>query len=366
MQLINKILPEANAKQFETQIAFVSQHDQSYVPTTVLKRAETLLASYMGSASARIVLNAIASTAANTQVDLSELALEAGQSFQFNHKILQSSITHLPLGISVIDSDLNLVAWNQLYEDLFDYPKDFLHVGMPILSVLQFNAQRGLFGNSQLDQNANEQAIQKRMHNMLIGQSYKAVRPQLHNKVVEISGNALPAGGYISCYSDITEYIAIQNELQNAKSELEKRVEKRTQELSAAKIEAEKANIGKTKFLAATSHDLMQPLNAASLFASMLQEKLKGFEQHNLASSLVNSLDNAESLLHMLIDITKLENKRIKPNIQRFKLNDLLSQLNEEFALYARRKNIALVYVPTSVWVETDRRLLSRILQNLL
>jgi len=202
------------------------------------------------------------------------------------------------------------------------------------------------------------------MQNMLTGKSYKAVRPQIQNKVVEISGNPLPAGGYITCYTDITEYIQIQNELENAKIDLEKRVEKRTHQLQLAKTEAEQANLGKTKFLAAISHDLMQPLSAASLFASMLDEKLKYTQESELTSNLANSLDNAEALLGMLIDITKLENNLIRPNLQNFAIDDLLSQQVSEFALQAQKKGIDLHYVKSSVWGNSDRRLLSRGVQN--
>jgi len=102
------------------------------------------------------------------------------------------------------------------------------------------------------------------------------------------------------------------------------------------------------------------------LFASMLREKLQGKREFELADNLLNSLDNAESLLNMLIEITKLENKRIKPNLQSFKLDDLLSQLVSEFSLLAKQKSIQLRYVKSSLWVITDRRLLSRLIQNLL
>ena len=385
VQLIDRVLPIDAATSFRQQVLFVSsdastqstvttngqnqaetltEHllsETDVAPANVVTRAEKLLAAHMGSASTRILLKTISNQSLDAGNDLSELAAQAGKNFQFNHKVLQASITHLPLGISVIDADFNLVAWNAIYEALFDYPKDYLQVGKPIIEILQYNAQRGLLGT----QNSQSE-IQKRMQNMLTGKSYKAVRPQLHNKVVEISGNPLPAGGYISCYSDITEYINIQNQLETAKLDLEQRVERRTHQLEVAKVEAEQANIGKTKFLAATSHDLMQPLNAASLFASMLHEKLQGKGEFELADNLVNSLDNAESLLNMLIDITKLENKRIKPNLQSFKLDDLLSQLVSEFSLLAQEKSIKLVYVKTNIWVNTDRRLLSRVIQNLL
>jgi Na+/proline symporter/signal transduction histidine kinase len=389
LTLTDQILPSPAAQRFREQVVFVGVKQNEIAPYTVLRKAENLLASHMGSASTRILLSTIALSESVSKQQMSELVKEAGKNFQFNYEVLQASITHLPLGVSVIDANMKMVAWNSIYERLFDYPQDYLRVGKPILDILHFNANRGLLGSTDNQQNI-QLEINKRMQSMLLGKSYKTVRQQLNNRVTEIAGNALPAGGYITCYTDITEYIHIQNQLETAKTSLEKRVEKRTQELRLAKNEAEKANIGKTKFLAATSHDLMQPLNAASLFASMLQDRIKrnlrvsSFgsahsealddsqtnlmlnNQAELADNLVNSLDNAESLLATLVDITKLENNLIKPNLQRFPLNDLLSSLVVEFSILASQKQLEIVYVKTSIWLNTDRRLLSRVIQNLL
>ena len=381
LKLSEQILPPAKAKEFRSSAKFVDEPD-AIAPIQLLKQGEKLLSSHMGSASTRILLSAIATREDNQRTrhqDLNELVEQAGKSFQFNNEVLQASITNLPLGVSVVDANLRLVAWNKLYELMFDYPTNFLHVGKPIIEILEFNAKRGLIGHSEMTQSpptampttsttsdSQQQEIQKRMQNMLNGKSYKAVRPQIQNKVIEISGNPLPAGGYITCYSDITEYIHIQNELESAKIDLEKRVKRRTHQLQLAKTEAEEANLGKTKFLAATSHDLMQPLSAASLFASMLDEKLRHSNASELTANLVNSLDNAEALLGMLVEITKLENKLIKPNMQSFALDDVLSQQVSEFAILAKQKNIKLHFVRSSIWIYSDRRLLSRIVQNLL
>lgn len=373
LKLTDQILPANTAKEFRDQVVFVGIEEDEIAPYTVLAKAENLLASHMGSASTRILFNAIAFTQSDEKNQLSGLVQEAGKNFQFNYEVLQASITHLPLGVSVIDANLKLVAWNHIYESIFDYPTGYLQVGKPIIDILQFNAKRGLLGNNYSDPDV-QQEIQKRMQSMLMGKSYKTIRPQLHDKVVEITGNALPAGGYITCYADITEYIHIQNQLETAKANLEKRVKQRTHELQLAKTDAEQANLGKTKFLAATSHDLMQPLNAASLFASMLKEKLVGLpfsksaasNEAQLADNVISSLDNAESILNMLVDITKLENNLIKPNLQSIRLDDLLSQLVTEFSVLASQKSINIRYVKTSLWVKSDRRLLSRVIQNLL
>ncbi len=385
-RLTDRLLPKEVTKTFDTQTRFFSKEPEQTVPDSIVVQAESLLSSHMGRASARILLNAISDHRQSSINNMGDLVEQAGRDFQFNKEILQASITHLPLGVSVIDAELRLVAWNDIYERLFNYPKDFLHVGKPILSILEFNAERGFFGDLPA-----EREIEKRIQNMVQGRSYKVVRPQLFDKVVEISGNPLPAGGFITCYSDISEYIEIQNQLEEAKTELEERVAVRTKQLEQAKTEAEHANVSKTKFLAATSHDLVQPLNAASLFASMLADKmLKGLaspkdnpktlvkegmqqdlqqleqQQQELIQNVINSLENAESLLNMLIEMTKLENKRITPNVQTFALHEVLANLQKEFSVFAAQKNITLTYVKSSAWVCTDRRLLSRILQNLI
>lgn len=372
-QLINltdKLLPPEVSIEFKQQTDFIGGYHTYKAPQSVINRAQNLLSAHLGNASTRILLSAISDKTLHDDEIMSDLLVQAGKDFQFNREILQASITHLPLGISVIDADLKLVAWNHLYEELFAYPKGYLKVGTPILDILKYNAQRGLLG----EVNEQQKDIQKRMHNMLIGKVYKVVRPSLLGKTIEISGHPLPAGGYITCYSDITEYIEIQKALQQSKEVLEERVLIRTEELESAKVQAERANISKTKFLAATSHDLMQPLNAASLFASMLKdllgkpnsEQIQIIKTQSLTDNLISALDNAEALLSMLVEITKLENNQVKPNLQSFNLGELLHSLSCEYQYMVNSDKLSFHYVPCSVWVKTDRRLLTRIIQNLL
>ncbi|MFW8590068.1 PAS domain-containing hybrid sensor histidine kinase/response regulator [Glaciecola sp. 2405UD65-10] len=370
VNLTDKLLPPEISIEFKQQTDFIDEYQNYKAPQSVIHRAQNLLSAHLGSASTRILLSAISDKTLHNDENMSDLLVQAGKDFQFNREILQASITHLPLGISVIDADLKLVAWNHLYEELFAYPEGYLKVGTPILEILKYNAQRGLLG----EKNEQHHHIQKRMHKMLIGLTYKVVRPSVFGKMIEISGHPLPAGGYITCYSDITEYIEIQKALQQSKEVLEERVLMRTGELESAKVQAEKANISKTKFLAATSHDLMQPLNAATLFASMLKDLLSKpsneqtqiIKSQSLTENLICALDNAEALLSMLVEITKLENNQVKPNLQAFNLGELLHSLSCEYQYMVNHDKLSFHYVPCSIWVNTDRRLLTRIIQNLL
>lgn len=342
---------------------------RGYASHALIERVDKLLAAQVGAPSARILLGAIADTGSDTLPELVDWVEEASQSFQFNHEVLQSSVQNIEQGISVLDEKLQLLAWNDRYIELFGYPKGFLKAGMPIADILRFNAKRGLFSSHSDAINASsaaENEIKKRIRHMLAGSRHKFIRKQPDGRVIELNGAPLPGGGYVTTYSDITEYIAIQNALEDAKSDLEARVAQRTAELAEAKHQADKANESKTRFLAAAGHDLMQPFNAASLFASMLCKKTEGSELASLSEGVVNSLNNAQSLLTMLLDMTKLDAGVLTPQKVSFKLDDVLSSLVQEFGILAQQKGIELRYVPTSVKVHTDINLLRRVIQNLL
>ncbi|WP_371195870.1 PAS-domain containing protein [Glaciecola sp. SC05] len=368
--MLQRILPVATASTFTLKLAKRKEFASQTTPPDLLLEAEQTLASHVGNASARILLNAISENDYDNTQELTELVELATQSFQFNHEVLQSSIAHLPQGISVVDSDLKLVAWNRQYEALFDYPKGFLVNGLSVSQILEFNANRGIISNSPnnvaIKQEKTQEAVEKRLRLMQQSKAYKYIRQHSQDKIIEISGNPLPGGGYITSFTDITEYIKIQQQLELAKEDLEQRVLLRTKELELAKMEAENANLSKTKFLAATGHDLMQPFNAATLFASMLHEKLAKSELSEISQHLVQSLDNADELLGMLIEITKLETGKIIPAPTLFALDELLQNLANDFAIIGNQKNICVNYIPSSIWVKTDKRLLSRVIQNLL
>ncbi|NMH58843.1 PAS domain-containing hybrid sensor histidine kinase/response regulator [Alteromonas ponticola] len=364
LQLTQKVLEPAANEALLKQLNYSGQTDTSsgFASHTLLLKVEKLLTVQVGNPSARILLTALADSQHDTIPDLVEWVEEASQSFQFNHEVLQSSVENIEQGICVLNQQLCLLAWNPRYVQLFDYPKDYLQVGMPIQTLLHFNAERGLLAAGS-DVNAE---IEKRVNYMRSGSRYKHVRKHNNGKVIELNGHPLPAGGYVTTYSDITEYIQIQDELKAAKNDLEQRVQQRTLELHQARLEADKANQSKTRFLAAAGHDLMQPFNAATLFASMLAQKTSGTETAQIAEGLVNSLNSAEGLLSMLLDMTKLESGVLTTSITEFPLDDVLEPLATEFSIIAQQKLLNLNYVRTNVWVRSDKNLLRRIIQNLI
>ena len=357
--LTERVLESSTHSQLVTQLTIDVERASSsgYASQSLINRVNKLLAAQVGAPSARILLGAIADTGSDTLPELVDWVEEASQSFQFNHEVLQSSVQNIEQGISVLDDKLQLLAWNDRYVELFTYPKGFLKAGMPITDILSYNAKRGLFNPSSID---------KRVSYMREGTRHKHIRKQPDGKVIELNGAPLPGGGYVTTYSDITEYIAIQKELESAKEDLEERVAQRTAELEEAKLQADKANESKTKFLAAAGHDLMQPFNAATLFASMLSKKTQGSELATLSEGVVNSLDNAQSLLSMLLDMTKLDAGVLTPQKAVFPIDEILSSLVQEFGVIAKQKGVTLRYVNTNVMVYSDKNLLRRVLQNLL
>ncbi|ALS98321.1 PAS domain-containing hybrid sensor histidine kinase/response regulator [Lacimicrobium alkaliphilum] len=356
------------AQQQDLKSAIERANNMSYASGQLIQRVERELSAHVGNASARILLSAITEQQHVPLDELVGLVEEASQSYQFNYELLQSSVEHIEQGISVVDRHLKLLAWNQRYIELFDYPAGFVRAGLTVEELLRFNARRGMLGDiGDLDAE-----VQKRIGYIRQGSSYKYLRTQPDGRVIELQGNPMPGGGFVTTYSDITEYVKTQQALEEAKNTLEHRVAERTEQLQHtnqaleyAKLDAEKANESKTKFLAAASHDLMQPFNAATLFAGMISQKTQHTEVAELARGLQQSLNNAEELLGMLLDMTRLDAGVLRVHRQRFALRDILDPLVAEFRLLAAQKQLELKYCPTSMQVESDKKLLRRVLQNL-
>lgn len=143
-------------------------------------------------------------------------------------------------------------------------------------------------------------------------------------------------------------------------------LENTNRELEIAKTAAENANLSKTRFLAAASHDLLQPLNAAHLLMSSLSDLQRSTESQALAEQVERSLDTIDELLRSLLDISRLDAGVVEPNIKDVGLNDLFLSLESDFKPIAQQRNIRLRFRPTSRYVKSDRTLLRRVMQNII
>ncbi len=319
------------------------------------------LSGVLGSASTRMVMKAASRSQKVPLEDVVSIVDEASQIFEFNRELLQSGVENIEQGISVVDADMRLVAWNHRYIELLDYPPEFVQAGIPVEKLLRYNIERGLIVGDE-----EHELVEKRLEHMRSGSAHHFQRVMSDGKVLEIRGQAMPGGGFVSTFSDITAYIKAEKELQLANDSLEKRVEIRTYELEKAKAEAEMANSSKTRFLAAASHDLMQPLNALTLFTDMLKQKVQSTELQGLAKNIEDSLNVVESLISDLVEISRLDSNALKTDTSQFAIDDLLSPLVNEFNMLSGPKKIDFNYQVSSCYVQSDKRLLRRIIQNLL
>jgi signal transduction histidine kinase len=191
---------------------------------------------------------------------------------------------------------------------------------------------------------------------------------------MEIQGNPLPGGGYVTTYTDITHFKDIERKLQEINETLEQRVEQRTVELRDAMLEvdearrvAEAANQSKTRFLAAASHDLLQPMNAARLFVSILRQREgPDSEQAQLVRRVDRSLTAAEELLSALLDISKFDSGTYETDRQVIPIAEMFEQLQRRFEPLAANRKLRLRVRPAAHYIYSDRSLLYRILQNFL
>ncbi|MHA1522888.1 MAG: hybrid sensor histidine kinase/response regulator, partial [Alphaproteobacteria bacterium] len=330
--------------------------------------AERLLASAIGNASARLVLAINLKRKALKPSGARRLLVDASEAIQYSRDLLKSAIDHVGQGISVFDENLRLVCWNRQFRDLLGIPAELGRVGVPLSEILRHLAEQGRFGPGDV-----ERIVTDRIEKMIVTMQTYQERLSDTGQVIEVRSNPMPGGGVVTTYSDITQKEEAAEALTRANETLERRVRERTleltvlnKELARAKARAEDANLGKTRFLAAASHDILQPLNAARLYTSSLVERKLNGDQVGLARNIDASLEAVEEILGVLLDISRLDAGALKPEFSTVDLGALLGQLQVEFTPQAAEKNLELRVVATTAAIRSDRRLLRRVLQNLL
>ncbi len=352
---------------------YAARHGEAMPPASavdveLLRYTERLLASAIGASSARLV---IALSLERDDMDMhSAMALldDASAAIRYNRELLQSTMENVRQGIAVYDEELRLVWWNRRFSDYLNLPDAFARIGVSAEEIIRYSAEHGEYGPGDVETIVAELMAQYRSRTPI---TYE--RRLADGTVLEGGTSATPGGHVIATLTDVTERVHAAADLAEAKESLELRVAERTraltqlnEQLRKATLAAEDANLGKTRFLAAASHDLLQPLNAARLFLSSLAERPQQTENVALIERIETSLKSVEQLLEELLDISKLDAGGVVPQIEDFALSELLDGLATEFAALADECGVALRFVPSHHLVRSDRRLLRRILQNLL
>jgi PAS domain S-box-containing protein len=335
----------------------------------LLQHFERVLAGSIGASSARVVLTHALKRKGLEVDEVADLLDETSQELRFSRQLLQATMENITQGISVVDAQMRVVAWNRRYLDLLGYPDGMVYVGRPVADLIRWNAEQGEMGPGDP-----ERQVQKRLAHMRAGTPYTFQRARRNGQVYSIHGQPMTGGGFVTTYTDITEFKRHEQDLLEAKQGLEARVAQRTHELSAsleaqrvAKQEAETANVSKTRFFAAASHDLLQPLNAARLFVSALASRAGAHpELQELTVRIDASMRAAEELLDDLLDVARLDSGVLEPDITSFPIIELLEELRRQYAPLAHARNLRLSIVGCREVVRSDRVLLRRIIQNYL
>lgn len=343
---------------------------------------ERALGGVIGASSAKAIIDSILR---GKKLDFTEVINffdDTTQAMQFNMTALLTSLENMDQGISVIDKHQNLVAWNKQYAALYEYPEELLAVGTPIEKLMRYNAECGEFGPGDV-----ESQVEKRLQHLRSGTPHRFTRQRSDGRVIEMVGNPLPGGGFVTSFNDITGHVEIQQALEESNINLELRIKKRTEEVHSInaelrleierRLEAEKelirarkiaedANASKTRFLALASHDVLQPLNAAKLYVSALQEADVNDGVKDIVKKLEHSVTSSEALIATLLDIARLDQGELKPTIEPIDVKALLTPLVDEVSVRAKAKGLKVKARIRDCWVLADKTFLYRIVQNLL
>lgn len=483
-ELMVQIVGEAEAGVLFNGARQLSPKDPA--PKELLADAEAKLSRVLGSTSANILISRLLAAGRVEAGDVMILMGDASRELRFGQELLSATLENLAEGVSVIDGEGKLVAWNRAYQDLFQYPEGLLAVGTPLEQLLRHNLP-----------DISDEGVAARIDKLLEGRPHNAETRLRDGRIVRLQGRPVPGGGYVTSFSDVTEYReaqaalreseeatrfytdnvpfpigfsdqrqvlrfhnrafadmvrrpgadltgehlssvfadryalrqpsieavlrghgrrfvlspdeiggevtwqvtyvpqfasdgsvagffgfyqdiskrrAVQAALEEANRSLESRVDRRTRELRHANEElqqareaAEAANRSKTRFLAAASHDVLQPLNAARLFASSLEDDLPAdSDEAAMAKKIGAAIVSADTLLRSLLNLSKLEAGGVDPKRAPLELGQFLDGIVEEFRPLAEGKGLALRSVPTGLVTRTDAGLLRSALQNLI
>jgi Na+/proline symporter/signal transduction histidine kinase/CheY-like chemotaxis protein len=338
------------------------RNDQLADPQMV-RFAEQLLGRAVGSASARLILSLLTERRNAESPKTIQLLGEASEALQHNRGLLMTALDQVAQGICVLDEDFRLAFWNRRLFDLLELPDRLQHVGVPLRDLTGALVQSGFL--PQREAKAFLAQLSRPGSTLRLTRDGSA-------RIIEIQTNRMPAEGLVATVSDVTETVRSAETLKRANEELEHRVARRTaelieanDELARARMRADHANAGKTRFLAAAGHDILQPLNAARLYTAAMLEDRQGAERFPALNNIDAALASVESILGAVLEISKLDAGAMKARIAPFPANRLLDSLRSDFSPMAAEKGLQLTVMPSRLILNSDRDLLRRLVQNL-
>ncbi len=274
-------------------------------------------------------------------------------------QMVRATLDHLTQGVCIFDSDECLVGWNRRLGELLELGEEGAELGEkfgPLLARLQ----SGItfidgFSAAGLRAWAARRSARPPV-------SFEIRRGRL---ILSVFAQEMPDKGFVISFTDVTAEREAARSLFEMNAQLEARVEERTLELGEALAAAERANASKSRFVAAASHDLLQPLSAAKLFVAALQGRADGEGVPDIIAKAESALTDVERIIEALLDISKLDSGKARFDVKPVALSAILRPLHDQLAPVARDKGLGLSVMDTALTVDSDAGYLRRIVQNL-
>ncbi|MGB3815495.1 MAG: PAS-domain containing protein [Shinella sp.] len=286
---------------------------------------------------------------------------ERGKLLDDQARMIRATLEHIKQGVLIFDANRRLAGWNSRAAQLLDISARLLHRGTPF-DLLAERIARSLT----ISEGFNAESL----HIWIAGgQPREPLSFEIQHEsgvILDVFAQEMPGRGFVMSFADVTRERLAIHAMIRANTSLEARVAERTGDLAAALAEAERANSARVRFVAAASHDLLQPLSAAKLFVAAARDDAEATPMCGTLEKAHNALVSVEGILGALLDISRLESGGSAVDIGPVPLSVLLRQLTDEFAPIAARKGLRLDILPCGLTVSSDPTYLRRILQNLI
>ena len=309
---------------------------------------------------------------------------EAEREIAEKSAILQTTFENMSQGISVLDADLNLIAFNQKFVELWDFPPGFIRLGMPCEKISRFRAKRGDYGPGDVEEHVRARGEVKERYEPI---SKEFTIP--NGTIIALDADPMPGGGYVSTHTDITmrkqaeaarreseaNLKAHVIELEAAKRQYEEQgieLAGLAEDLAVARDQAEEANRAKSDFLALMSHELRTPLNAIIGFSEIIKSEMMGPlgnpKYREYASDVFDSGQHLLGLINDILDLSKIEAGKMELEEKDVDVAEVIGSCLRLVTERAAKGGVKLITeIPDDLpALRIDERTLKQILLNLL
>lgn len=275
-------------------------------------------------------------------------------------RMIRATLDHLNQGVVIFDRNARLMGWNKRVGTLLALPVSRFRLGAQFQSLLdQFESEVSF------DAEENRSNLWRWVTQV---DDRKPISFEVRRRdglILDVFAQEMPDRGFVISFTDVTAEREATRTLFQVNELLEQRVMERTLELEDALSSAERANASKSRFVAAASHDLLQPLSAAKLYVSALDAPESGEAVREIAHKANRALNSVENIIDALLDISKLEAGMASLEVTSVQLNTIFDTIREEFAPLAAQKGLEFTVVPCTAVLESDASYLRRIVANL-